>query len=68
MSHNVATLLADAVEDASEIDIARAQRAYDLNKQRLISAGKGEITIDLPEVRAALERATNRIRIYNDTH
>ena len=68
VSHNVATLLADAVENAAEIDIARAQRAYELNKQRLISAGKGEITIDLPACRAAMERASNRIKIYKDTH
>jgi F-type H+-transporting ATPase subunit epsilon len=68
VSHNIATLLADAVEAASEIDIARAQKAYDLNKQRLVSAGKGETSIDLPIVKAALERASNRIKIYKDTH
>jgi F-type H+-transporting ATPase subunit epsilon len=67
VSHNIATLLADAVEDAAEIDIARAQKAYDLNKQRLIS-GKGETSIDLPLVKAALERASNRIKIYKETH
>ncbi len=68
VSHNVATLLADAVEAASEIDIQRAQRAFELCKQRIVSAGHGETSIDLPSVRAAMERAANRIKIYNDTH
>lgn len=68
VSHNIATLLADAVEAASEIDIQRAQRALELCKQRIVSAGKGETNIDLPSVRAAMERAANRIKIYNETH
>jgi F-type H+-transporting ATPase subunit epsilon len=68
VSTNRATILADAVEDASEIDINRARAAYDRNKTRLISSGKGETTIDLPSVQAALERAENRIKIYNETH
>jgi F-type H+-transporting ATPase subunit epsilon len=68
VSHNIATILADAIEDASEIDIARAQKALDLSKQRLISAGHGETSIDLPSARAAVERASNRIKVYKDTH
>ena len=66
VSHNQATLLADAVERADEIDTERAQIAYDREKKRLISAGKGETDIDLPSVRSALERAANRIRISKD--
>jgi F-type H+-transporting ATPase subunit epsilon len=68
VSDNVATLLADTVEAADEIDIERARAAYEREKKRLISSGKGETDIDLPSVRAALERAANRIKIYNETH
>ena len=68
VSNNKATLLADAVESADEIDVERAQAAYDREKNRLISAGKDETDIDLPAVRAAIKRAANRIRIYRETH
>lgn len=68
VSNNVATILADAVELADEIDIERAQQAYDRERKRLVSAGSGETDIDLPSVRAALERAKNRIRVYKETH
>ena len=68
VSNNVATILADAVELADDIDIERAQVAYDRERKRLISAGKGETDIDLPTARKALERAANRIKIYKETH
>jgi F-type H+-transporting ATPase subunit epsilon len=68
VSSNTATVLADAVEDANQIDIARAREAYQREKARLVSAGQGETDIDLPSVKAALERAANRIKIYEDTH
>jgi len=68
VSSNTATILADAVEDANQIDIARAREAYRREKARLVSAGQGETDIDLPSVKAALERAANRIKIYEDTH
>jgi F-type H+-transporting ATPase subunit epsilon len=68
VSNNVATILADAVEMADEIDIERAQAAYDRERKRLVSAGKGETDIDLPSIRQALERAANRIKIYKETH
>ena len=68
VSNNRATLLADAIETADEIDIERARAAYERNKAQLVSAGKGETGIDLPSVRAAMERAANRIKIYNETH
>ncbi|MBK7142721.1 MAG: ATP synthase F1 subunit epsilon [bacterium] len=68
VSHNRATILADAIEDCNQIDIERARAAYERNKARLISAEKGETEIDLPSIRAAMERATNRIRIYKETH
>ncbi|MFH1687119.1 MAG: ATP synthase F1 subunit epsilon [bacterium] len=68
VSHNQATLLADAVERGDEIDIERAQAALDREHNRIISAGAGETDIDLPTAREALERARNRIKIYNETH
>lgn len=67
VSNNVATILADAVEYASDIDIERARKAYERCKSQLISAGS-DTAIDLPSVRQALERATNRIRIFEQTH
>lgn len=68
VSANRATILADAVEEGTEIDINRARAAYDRNRAQLISAGKGETGIDLPSVRSALDRAANRIKVYNETH
>jgi len=68
VSNNLTTILADTVEDADEIDIERARTAYDREKKRLISAGESETEIDLPSVRAALARAANRIKVYEETH
>ena len=68
VSGNRATILADAVEEANEIDIERARAAYERNKARIVKVGTGETDVDLPSVRAAMERAANRIRVYNETH
>lgn len=68
VSNNVATLLADTVERADDIDIDRARQAYEREKKRLVSAGSEETDIDLPSVQAALERAKNRIKVYEETH
>ncbi|HVP07356.1 MAG TPA: ATP synthase F1 subunit epsilon [Candidatus Acidoferrum sp.] len=68
VSNNLATILAEAAEEASQIDIKRAREAYERNKARLVSAGKGETDIDLPSIQAAMERAANRIKVYHDTH
>lgn len=68
VSNNRATLLADAAEMADEIDIERAQEAHDRAQRRLVSAGEGETGVDLPSVRAALDRAKNRIKVYKETH
>jgi len=66
VSNNKATILAEAVERANEIDINRAQEAYEREKKRLVSSGSGETDIDLPSVREALERAKNRIKVYKE--
>jgi len=68
VSRNVATLLADAAEDVSEIDIERARAAHDKAWQQLKAAGRGELEIDMQEARAALKRAANRIRIHEQSH
>ena len=68
VSNNIATLLADTVERANDIDIDRARQAYEREKKRLVSAGSEETDIDLPSVKAALERAKNRIKVYEETH
>ncbi len=68
VSNNLATILAEAVEEADKIDIERARQAYERSKARLVSAGKGETEIDLPSVQAALDRAANRIKVYDETH
>jgi len=68
ISNNVATILADTVEMADDIDVERAQAAYDRYRKRLVSAGDAETDIDLPSVRAAIERAKNRIKVYKESH
>jgi len=71
VSNNVATILCDAVERASDIDIQRAQEAYERAKSRLASLSSKsdeESSIDLPRARAALERAQARLKVYKETH
>lgn len=67
VSNNVATILADAVEVAEDIDIERARAAYEREMGHL-HGEIGDEEIDTALVRAALERARNRIRIYEETH
>jgi F-type H+-transporting ATPase subunit epsilon len=71
VSNNVATILCDAVERSSDIDIQRAQEAYDRAKSRLVSLSSKsdeETSIDRPRARAALERAQARLKVYKETH
>lgn len=68
VSGNVATLLADAVEDSDEIDIERAQAAYDRARDRFLATVKGETDFDADEQKAAMERASNRLRVHKETH
>jgi len=64
VSGNVATLLADAAEDTKEIDLERARAAKARAWELLKEAGKGEGWVDVKRARLAMERASNRIRIY----
>jgi len=63
VSQNVATLLVDSVEYASDIDAERAREALGRAKKRLADAA-GQI--DLPRARRSLERAKNRLRISSE--
>ena len=64
VSANHATLLVDAVEFASEIDVERAQRAMERARRRMADeAGK----IDLIRARRALDRAFNRIKVAKES-
>ncbi len=64
ISENEATLLADAIETAEEIDIERARAAWDRATKELKAVQQGNSDIDEAAARAALARAVNRIRVY----
>lgn len=66
VSNNMATLLAEDVEYAADIDIKQVQEEYDRERSRLISAGKGETDIDLPTIKANLEKQANRLKIARE--
>jgi len=57
-----ATVLADAVERAEEIDVTRAQAAAERARAR-IQAREG---VDLARAQAALHRALNRLRVASE--
>ena len=68
VSGNVATLLADAVEEEAKIDIERARESHQRAWEMLKAAGRGEKGIDLARARAAMERAANRIKLAQPSH
>lgn len=68
VSGNAATILCDAAEYADDIDIERAQKAYDRAKQKLGMSGELNSDAEIRAEREALERAENRIRIYKESH
>ncbi|MEN9528304.1 MAG: hypothetical protein RI932_177 [Pseudomonadota bacterium] len=55
------TLLADVAEDAASIDVARAQRALVLARERLVGKGEVQSHDDVHEAMAAEGRALARI-------
>jgi F-type H+-transporting ATPase subunit epsilon len=57
---NQATILADVMESAEEIDVARAQAAQRRAQDRLALRAPG---VDLARAQAALQRALNRLRV-----
>lgn len=60
VSHNHATLLAEAIEEPRAIDIARAQEALQRARQRLAENPAGS---DRARAERALMRARNRLEI-----
>jgi len=65
VSDNRATVLADTVEAAEEIDLDRARSALERAQERLANL---ESTSDPERARRAIERARNRIKVYKETH
>jgi F-type H+-transporting ATPase subunit epsilon len=63
VSNNKATILADAIEWVSDIDLARAKAAVDRAKDKLHTR-QGDINQNQEE----LERALNRVRVYTSEH
>ncbi|MCX7597813.1 MAG: ATP synthase F1 subunit epsilon, partial [Armatimonadetes bacterium] len=60
-------VLAQAVELAEEIDVARAEAAAERARQRLAAAGHAP-SLDVDRARAALARALNRLRVARHAH
>ncbi len=58
---NKVLVLADSVEEISDIDIDRAKQSYQRAKERLAQKNKGEI--DLARAEASLQRAINRMKL-----
>lgn len=63
VAHNRATILADAAEQATKIDRARAVTALDRADKRLRDRPEG---LDVDRATAAFRRAQNRIRIADE--
>ncbi|NOY88125.1 MAG: ATP synthase F1 subunit epsilon [FCB group bacterium] len=68
VSNNQANLLVEAVEPAEEIDLERAQKAYDKALKKLREEGDKLSEVELAAEKTALEKAANRIKVYQDTH
>ncbi len=63
VSHNLATLLADALEKAEDIDLGRAEAAARRARERL---ERTAAEVDAARAEAALKRAVNRMRIARE--
>lgn len=57
---NTATVLAEAAERASDIDVERAERALQRAQERLASHDEN---IDIDRAQAAMKRALNRLNV-----
>jgi len=68
VSNNQANLLVEAVEPAEEIDFERAQKAYDKALKRLQEEKDKLSEAELAATKSTLEKAANRIKVYQDTH
>jgi F-type H+-transporting ATPase subunit epsilon len=61
VAHNVVTILADAIEPVSLLDLERARKAEARARERL--ANRASAAIDLERAESSLARAINRIRL-----
>jgi len=65
MSKNKATVLAEAVEIASEIDLKRAEAAMKKARKRLMAKDK---EIDIERSKKSLHRAENRMKLARENN
>jgi F-type H+-transporting ATPase subunit epsilon len=61
VAHNVVTILADAIEPVSQIDLERAKRAEARARVRLVR--RNDPSIDAERADTSLARALNRVRL-----
>jgi F-type H+-transporting ATPase subunit epsilon len=61
VSHNLVTILADAIETCDGIDIKRAKESESRARERLLHRSSPDI--DVSRAEAALARAQNRLRL-----
>ena len=61
VSHNIVTILADAIEPIEKIDLERALKAEKRARERLVH--RTDPDIDVARAEAALARALNRIHL-----
>ena len=61
VAHNVVTILADAIEPVSQIDLERANRAEARARVRLVR--RNDPSIDAERAETSLARALNRVRL-----
>ena len=61
VSGNVATILADAIESADDIDVERAEESVKRARERLMH--QADLHVDTERVHASLERAKNRLKL-----
>ncbi|RVU71273.1 MULTISPECIES: F0F1 ATP synthase subunit epsilon [Lactobacillus] len=64
-SNNVATIIADSAERASNIDVSRAQAAKERAEKHMQEAREKHDQQSLKRAEIALRRAANRISVYN---
>ncbi|KIC71751.1 ATP synthase F1 subunit epsilon [Candidatus Protochlamydia amoebophila] len=65
VSHNSATIIADAIESVQEIDVERAKQSYERAKMRLERADNH---VDKERAKRSLNRAKNRIKLFLEIH
>lgn len=62
--NNQCTILSDAIEGRSDINLDRARQAYQRARNRI---DKKDSTTNMRRAELSLKRAINRINVYNDS-